>query len=58
MYVPYKADVDVIKLTHYLIPFIIFEIPSNLVIKKMLASRFQSRIMVNMQRAFEIASRH
>lgn len=29
------------------IPFIVFEIPSNLVMKKMLPSRFQSRIMVS-----------
>ncbi|KAJ0330545.1 hypothetical protein COL922a_012411 [Colletotrichum nupharicola] len=32
--------------TLYYIPFIIFEIPSNLIMKKMLPSRFQARIMV------------
>ncbi|KAF2010004.1 putative pantothenate transporter [Aaosphaeria arxii CBS 175.79] len=32
--------------TIYFIPFIVFEIPSNLIVKKMLPSRFQSRIMV------------
>ncbi|VUC36359.1 unnamed protein product [Clonostachys rosea] len=32
--------------TIYFIPFIVFEIPSNLIMKKMLPSRFQSRIMV------------
>ncbi|SPO02601.1 uncharacterized protein DNG_05274 [Cephalotrichum gorgonifer] len=32
--------------TVYFIPFIVFEIPSNLVMKRMLPSRFQARIMV------------
>ncbi|CAG9976014.1 unnamed protein product [Clonostachys byssicola] len=32
--------------TIYFIPFIVFEIPSNLIMKKMLPSRFQCRIMV------------
>ncbi|KAF4977634.1 hypothetical protein FDECE_18333 [Fusarium decemcellulare] len=32
--------------TIYNIPFMLFEIPTNMVVKKMLPSRFQSRIMV------------